>query len=108
MPLPFEKPIDDLQARIRDMQSYAEEQQVDMGEEVALLEHRLATLTRDTFANLTRWQRVQVARAPGRPTAVDYLEGVVEEFTELHGDRTLGDDPAVVGGLARLGDHSVW
>ncbi|CAN5688514.1 acetyl-CoA carboxylase carboxyltransferase subunit alpha [soil metagenome] len=107
MPLSFEKPIDDLEARIRDMQSYAEEQQVDMGEEVALLENRLATLTRDTFANLSRWQRVQVARAPGRPTAVDYLEGVLDEFTELHGDRTLGDDPAVVGGLARLGDHSV-
>jgi acetyl-CoA carboxylase carboxyl transferase subunit alpha len=107
VPLPFEKPIDDLEARIRDMRAYADEQQIDMGEEIALLEQRLATLTRDTFANLSRWQRVQVARAPGRPTAVDYLDGLLQEFTELHGDRTLGDDPAVVGGLARFADHSV-
>jgi acetyl-CoA carboxylase carboxyl transferase subunit alpha len=107
VPLPFEKPLDDLEARIRDMRSYAEEQHVDMGEEVALLEQRLATLTRDTFAHLSRWQRVQVARAAGRPTALDYLDGLLDEFTELHGDRTLGDDPAVVGGLARFGAHSV-
>jgi acetyl-CoA carboxylase carboxyl transferase subunit alpha len=107
VPLPFEKPMLDLEARIRDMRAYADEQQLDMTEEIALLEHRLATLTRDTFANLSRWQRVQVARATGRPTALDYLDGVVDDFSELHGDRTLGDDPAVVGGLARLGDYGV-
>jgi acetyl-CoA carboxylase carboxyl transferase subunit alpha len=107
VPLPFERPMVELEARIRDMRGYADEQQIDMTEEIALLEQRLATLTRDTFANLTRWQRVQVARAPGRPTALDYLDGLVSEFTELHGDRTLGDDPAVVGGLARFGDHGV-
>jgi acetyl-CoA carboxylase carboxyl transferase subunit alpha len=107
VPLPFEKPMLDLEARIRDMRAYADEQQLDMTEEIALLEHRLATLTRDTFANLSRWQRVQVVRATGRPTALDYLDGVVDDFSELHGDRTLGDDPAVVGGLARLGDYGV-
>lgn len=107
MPLPFEKPIDDLEARIRDVRAYADEQQVDMAEEIALLEQKLASLTRDTFANLTRWQRVLVARAPGRPTALDYLGGVLDEFTELHGDRTSGDDPAVVGGLGRIGGHGV-
>jgi acetyl-CoA carboxylase carboxyl transferase subunit alpha len=107
VPLPFEKPMLDLEARIRDMRGYADEQQLDMTEEIALLEQRLATLTRDTFANLSRWQRVQVARAAGRPTALDYIDGLVDDFSELHGDRTLGDDPAVVGGLARLGDHGV-
>jgi acetyl-CoA carboxylase carboxyl transferase subunit alpha len=107
VPLPFEKPIDDLEARIRDMRAYADEQNVDMTEEIAALEGRLATLTRDTFANLSRWQRVLVARAAGRPTALDYLDGLLEGFTELHGDRTLGDDPAVVGGLARFADFSV-
>jgi acetyl-CoA carboxylase carboxyl transferase subunit alpha len=107
VPLPFERPIDDLEARIRDMRAYAEEQHVDMADEVAVLEQRLATLTRETFAGLNRWQRVQVARAAGRPTALDYIDGVVEGFNELHGDRTLGDDPAVVGGLARLGEHGV-
>ncbi len=97
----------ELEARIRDMRAYADEQGVDLSGEIAAFEERLASLTRDTFASLNRWQRVQVARAPGRPTALDFLAGVVEEFTELHGDRTLGDDPALVGGLARLGHRGL-
>jgi len=107
MPLPFEKPIDDLEARIRDMRAYADEQGVDLSEEIAALEQRLAALTRETFSNLSRWQRVQVARAAGRPTALDYLGRLVDDFTELHGDRALGDDPALVGGLARIDDVGV-
>jgi len=107
VPLPFEKPIEDLEARIRDMRSYAQEQGVDLSGEIAALEQRLAGLTRETFAKLDRWQRVQVARAAGRPTALDFLARVVEAFSELHGDRALGDDPALVGGLARIGDHGV-
>ncbi len=107
MPLPFEKPIDELEARIRDMRGYADDQHVDLSGEIAALERRLASLTRETFAKLSRWQRVQVARAAGRPTALDYLGKVVEGFTELHGDRALGDDPALVGGVARLGDMGV-
>ncbi len=107
MPLPFEKPIEDLETRIEDMRAYAAEQQVDMSEEIALLQSRLDRLKSDTFENLTRWQRVQVARAPGRPTAIDYLTDAFSGFTELHGDRTLGDDPAMVTGLALLGDQQV-
>ncbi len=107
MPLPFEKPIEDLEAKIRDMRGYAEEQNIDLSEEIAALQQRLDRLKRDTFENLTRWQRVQVARAAGRPTGLDYLQGAFEEFQELHGDRTLGDDPAMVAGLARLAGRSV-
>ncbi|MEX2502355.1 MAG: acetyl-CoA carboxylase carboxyltransferase subunit alpha [Trueperaceae bacterium] len=107
MPLPFEKPIDDLEAKIRDMRAYAEEQKIDLGDEVALLESRLERLKVQTFRDLTRWQRVQVARAPGRPTGLDYVSNVFDDFRELHGDRTLGDDPAVVTGLARLAGRSV-
>lgn len=107
MPLPFEKPIEDLEAKIRDMRAYAQEQEIDLSEEIALLEQRLERLRKETFTNLSRWQRVQVARAPGRPTGIDYLQRVFEDFTELHGDRTLGDDPAIVTGLARLDGRSV-
>jgi len=107
MPLPFEKPIEDLEAKIRDMQSYATEQEIDLSEEISALQTRLDRLKRDTFENLTRWQRVQVARAPGRPTGLDYLTSAFEDFQELHGDRTLGDDPAMVTGLARLGGRQV-
>jgi acetyl-CoA carboxylase carboxyl transferase subunit alpha len=107
MPLPFEKPIEDLEAKIRDMRSYAQEQEIDLSDEIEALQQRLDRLKRDTFENLTRWQRVQVARAPGRPTGMDYLQGTFEGFQELHGDRTLGDDPAMVAGLARLAGQSV-
>ncbi len=107
MPLPFEKPIDDLEAKIEEMRAYAAEQDIDLTDEIGRLEQRLERLKRDTFDNLTRWQRVQVARAAGRPTAMDYLQGAFEGFNELHGDRTLGDDPAVVAGIGRLGERSV-
>ncbi|MDF1522484.1 MAG: acetyl-CoA carboxylase carboxyltransferase subunit alpha [Trueperaceae bacterium] len=102
MALAFEKPIEDLQAKVEEMRAYAAEQDVDLTDEVALLELRLERLKRETFANLSRWQRVQVARAPGRPTALDHVAGMVDGFVELHGDRALGDDPALVGGLGRL------
>jgi len=107
VPLPFEKPIEDLEEKIRDMRSYAEEQNIDLTAEIDLLEQRLGRLKEETFSNLTRWQRVQVARAAGRPTGLDYLQTVFTDFTELHGDRALGDDPAVVAGLARLDGQGV-
>jgi len=107
MSLPFEKPILDLEAKIRDMRTYAEEQEMDLAEEIALLESRLERLKAETFEKLTRWQRVQVARAAGRPTGLDYVGHVFDGFRELHGDRTLGDDPAVVTGLAELGGRSL-
>lgn len=107
MPLPFEKPIDDLAARIADMKAYASEQDIDLSEEISLFEERLEKLQAEVFQNLTRWQRVQVARAAGRPTALDYLENIFDSFTELHGDRTLGDDKAMVTGLAVLDTHTV-
>ena len=107
MALPFEKPIEELEAKISDMRSYAQEQEIDLSDEIRHLEERLDRLREETFANLSRWQRVQVARAPGRPTGLDYLQNVFSDFQELHGDRTLGDDPALVAGLARLDGQSV-
>ena len=89
------------------MRHYAEEQNIDFGDEIDGLEKRLELLKRETFDSLTRWQRVQVARAPGRPTALDYIQGAFDGFNELHGDRVQGDDPALVTGLARLGGRSV-
>lgn len=102
MALPFEKPIEELETKVLEMRAYAEEQQVDLGEEVALLEQRLERLKRETFEHLTRWQRVQVARAAGRPTALDHVAELVTDFVELHGDRALGDDPALVAGIGRI------
>ena len=107
MPLSFEKPVDDLQAKITDMRSYAESHKIDITEEIVVLETRLEKLKQETFQNLSRWQRVQVARAAGRPTALDYINHMVPDFMELHGDRKLGNDSAIISGLGRFAGRTV-
>lgn len=102
MPLEFEKPILELEARIAELEKYAQESGVGLESELSVLRERLKKLQDDTYGNLTRWQRVQLARTPGRPTTLDVLEGVFQDFFELCGDRTFSDDPAIVGGLAYL------
>jgi acetyl-CoA carboxylase carboxyl transferase subunit alpha len=102
MPLEFEKPITDLELRVAELRTYGETSGVDMTEEIALLEKRLERLRLDTFSGLSRWQRVQLARAAGRPTALDYIHKIFTDYQELHGDRAYGEDSAIVGGLARL------
>ncbi len=107
MALEFEKPILDLETRIAELKTYGETSGVDMTEEIALLEKRLERLRAETFNGLTRWQRVQLARAAGRPTALDYIHNVFTDYQELHGDRAYGEDAAIVGGLARLEGRAV-
>ncbi len=107
MPLDFEKPILELEARIQELKRTVQETGVNLEEEIALLEARLGQLKQEVYAHLTPWQRVQLARAQGRPTTLDVLEGVFTGFFELHGDRVLGDDPAMVGGLAYLEGQKV-
>ena len=107
MALEFEKPITDLETRIAELKTYGVTSSVDMTEEIALLEKRLERLRLETFSGLTRWQRVQLARAAGRPTALDYIAGMFTDYQELHGDRAYGEDAAIVGGLARLEGRAV-
>jgi acetyl-CoA carboxylase carboxyl transferase subunit alpha len=107
MALDFEKPIQELETRVAELKAYGENSGVDMTEEIALLEKRLERLRLDTFSGLTRWQRVQLARAAGRPTALDYIQKVFADYQELHGDRAYGEDAAIVGGLARLEGRAV-
>lgn len=107
MALEFEKPIIDLEGRIAELKTYGETSGVDMTEEIALLEKRLERLRAETFNGLSRWQRVQLARAAGRPTALDYIGNVFTDYQELHGDRAYGEDAAIVGGLARLEGRAV-
>lgn len=107
MGLPFEKPIEDLEVKIADMRQYSQEQGVSLTEEIELLERKLMQLKQEIFDGLSPWQRVQVARASGRPTGLDYIQGIFTDFQELHGDRVLGDDPALVAGLAKLDETTV-
>ncbi len=107
MPLEFEKPIEELEAKIAELEGFASSSGVDLSGELQVLRDRLAQLKADTFSNLSRWERVQLARAPGRPTTLDVIGGIMTEFVELSGDRTFGEDAAVVGGLAYLEGTSV-
>ncbi len=98
--LDFEKPLVELEQKLAEMRAVAD--QLDIRAELEQLEHQVEQLRQQIYANLTRWQRVQIARHPERPYTLDYIQHVFTDFVELHGDRCFGDDPAIVGGLARF------
>jgi acetyl-CoA carboxylase carboxyl transferase subunit alpha len=100
--LDFEKPIADLEGRITELKESAEPQSVEARKELKQLESKSAKLLRDTYAALTPWQKTQVARHPDRPHFTDYVDGFVEDFMPLAGDRAFADDQAIIGGLGRI------
>jgi acetyl-CoA carboxylase carboxyl transferase subunit alpha len=100
--LEFEKPIADLEAKLFDMKQLAEENNVDVSEAVKTLEEKIKKLKKDTYQNLTRWQRVQLSRHPDRPYTLDYIYEICTDFVELHGDRNVADDKAMVGGFGNI------
>src|SRR5258705_2708258 len=101
--LEFERPIAELEGKIVELRKLAEvDPNMDIGAEVERLENRAGTMVADTYARLTSWQKVQVARHPGRPHFLDYANRILEDFTPLAGDRNFGEDQAVVAGLARF------
>jgi acetyl-CoA carboxylase carboxyl transferase subunit alpha len=100
--LDFEKPIAELESKLAEMKRLAAENQIDVSAAAQALEERIDNLKRETFQNLTRWQRVQLSRHPERPYTLDYIKGMAQDFIELHGDRGVRDDKALVGGLARI------
>lgn len=105
--LDFEKPIADLETKLVEMKKLAIDNNVDVSIATSQLEKSIEELKKETFANLTRWQRVQLSRHPERPYTLDYIEQMCDEFVEIHGDRTVGDDKAMVGGFGKIGDQSV-
>ncbi|SOD98451.1 acetyl-CoA carboxylase carboxyltransferase subunit alpha [Spirosoma fluviale] len=105
--LDFEKPIADLESRLEETKKLAQTSNVDVSEAVNILEQSIDKLRREIFQNLTRWQRVQLSRHPDRPYTLDYISLMCDQFIELHGDRTVRDDPAMVGGFCELGGQTV-
>jgi acetyl-CoA carboxylase carboxyl transferase subunit alpha len=106
--LDFEQPIAELEKQIEALQGSHESQDaLDISKELAQLEQKSKKLLDDTYQNLTAWQISQVARHPQRPYTLDYIESMFTDFQELHGDRAFADDPAIVGGIARLDDIPV-
>ena len=105
--LDFEKPVASLEARILELQDAARDSVVDAGAEIAKLRAKADKQLKDTYANLTAWQKTQVARHPERPHFKHYIEAMFEDFMPLAGDRAFGDDQAIIGGLGRLNGRRV-
>ena len=103
--LEFEKPIAELEDKLIEMRKLALENNVDVTSAVASLTDKILELKKETFANLTRWQRVQLSRHPDRPYTFDYIEKMCTEFIEIHGDRNVADDKAMVGGFGNIDDE---
>jgi len=105
--LDFEQPIAELDGKIQELRHASHGQAFNIDEEVSRLRDKLKHKTAEIFRNLTPWQIAQVARHPARPYTLDYVQAMCEEFHELAGDRLYADDPAIVGGLARIDGRSI-
>src|SRR3954471_5215306 len=106
--LDFEKPIAELETRVAELRETANSSEdIDIDAEIERLESKANKLLRDTYAKLTPWQKAQVARHPERPHFQDYIAGIADDFLPLAGDRAFADDPAIVGGLARIDGRRV-
>ncbi|WP_392471518.1 acetyl-CoA carboxylase carboxyltransferase subunit alpha [Sphingobacterium cellulitidis] len=103
----FEKPIADLQTQIEKVKQVEEKTKVDMGATVRELEEKLEQTKVEVYSNMTGWQKVQMSRHPDRPQTFDYIDLICDDFIELHGDRNVRDDKAIVGGFATIGGQSV-
>ncbi|HYD12120.1 MAG TPA: acetyl-CoA carboxylase carboxyltransferase subunit alpha [Allosphingosinicella sp.] len=105
--LDFEKPIAELEARIAELRDTASATEPNIEAEIGRLQERAQRQLRDTYAKLTPWQKTQVARHPERPHLKDYVEGLIEDFVPLAGDRNFADDSAIIGGLGKLGGRRI-
>jgi acetyl-CoA carboxylase carboxyl transferase subunit alpha len=103
----FEKPVIELEKQIDEIKRFSQEKKIDMTAQIGAMEEKAAALRVEVYNNLTPWQRIQIVRHPKRPTFLDYIGMIFNDFIELHGDRLYRDDPAIVGGIAYLNDIPV-
>jgi len=105
--LDFEQPIAELEVRIEELRLVGSDNDLNIADEISKLETKSGELTKSIFSDLGAWQVAQLARHPQRPYTLDYINGIFDDFDELHGDRHYADDAAIVGGIARLDDQPV-
>lgn len=98
----FEKKLKDIEIKIDELKEFSKEKEIDLSAEIEKLEAEKEMVLAETYKNLSSWERVSVARHPKRPYTLDYIEHIVEDFEELHGDRLFKDDPAIVGGIGKI------
>ncbi|MBW7940466.1 MAG: acetyl-CoA carboxylase carboxyltransferase subunit alpha, partial [Candidatus Omnitrophica bacterium] len=105
--LEFEKPLREIESQIEQLEAYARSRNIDLSGEIKPLRDKLNAMLDEIFTHLTPWQRVQLARHPDRPYCLDYIQMIGEDFIELHGDRCIGDDEAIVSGICSIEGQSV-
>jgi len=105
--LDFEKPISELEKKIEELKTLTTREDIDLSDEIRKLEERLKKAKGEIFKNLTPWQRVQIARHPKRLYTLDYIDLIMTDFIELHGDRLYGDDKAIVAGMAKIDNKKI-
>ncbi len=105
--LPFEKPVTELENKLRELRTFSEDQDIDVSLEIQLMQQKIEDTRAKIYSELTAWQKVQVARHPLRPYTMDYIQAMTTDFQELHGDRIHRDDRAIIGGFAKLDDQPV-
>ena len=105
--LDFEKPIAELDARVRELRDTAAAGELNIDSEIDKLQAKSQKLLRETYGKLSPWQKTQVARHPERPHFKDYVAGLIDEFVPLSGDRAFGEDQAIIGGLGKLGGRKI-
>ena len=104
-PMAFERPIQELESQLREFEELSDRSNLDVSKEVAALRDRIQSSIDEAYADISPWDRVNVARHPERPVTSDYIAGAMDDFFELHGDRTYGDDRAIVTGFAQIEDQ---
>ncbi len=105
--LDFEKPIAEIERRIEELRDYSLSEDIEIKDEIKRLENKAQRLRLDIYSKLSNWQRVQLARHPNRPYTLDYVERMIDDFVELHGDRAFGDDPAIIAGVGKLSGQPI-
>ncbi len=105
--LPFEQPVAELDAKLKELEAFSNEQDIDVSHEIANMKDKIEETRNEIYANLTAWQKVQVARHPDRPYTMDYINTITTDFVEIHGDRIHRDDRAIVGGFAKIDGQKV-
>jgi acetyl-CoA carboxylase carboxyl transferase subunit alpha len=105
--LPFESPVLELETKLKELEAFSQEQDIDVSHEIQNMKNKIEQTRNDIYANLSAWQKVQVARHPNRPYTMDYIEAMTTDFVEIHGDRIHRDDRAIVGGFAKIDGQKV-
>ena len=105
--LDFEKPIEELEEKIIELQRLSIDRSMDFEDEIEEMRRKNRSVTKDIFAKLSAWQVTQIARHPLRPYTLDYIERICPDFQELHGDRMYADDPAIVAGMGNIDGRRV-